>query len=117
MSEKGGISTVPRMMTFEGCSHSLFAAKLGNHYFPVNLINLMLASHHPPLLPAPQSCDSDRNVNTKCQRSRDSMARSGCIPQFWSSGPEWERAGGDPSVRKDPLVICVGPRLKSPLVD
>lgn len=106
---------MPWMMTFEGCSHSLFAAKLGNHYFPVNLINPMLASHHPPHLPAPPS--SDRNVNTKCRKSHASVTSSGCIPQFWSSGPEWARARGDPSVRKDPLVMCVGPRLKSSLVD
>lgn len=107
MSEKGGISTAPRMMTFEGCSHSLFAAKLRNHYFPVNLINLMLASHHPPLLPAPQSCDSDRNVNTECLRSRDSVARSGWIPQFWSSGPEWERAGRGIHLLEKTLLLCV----------
>lgn len=40
---------MPRMMTFEGCSHPLFTAKLGNHYFLMNLIKLMLASPPPSL--------------------------------------------------------------------
>lgn len=49
VSGSGVTAVPPSMMTFEGCSRSLCSAKLGNHYFPVNIINIMATSPHKPL--------------------------------------------------------------------
>lgn len=67
VSGEGGISPLPPMMTFEGCSHSLLTAELGNHYFLVNLINLTGCFSLQPLLG--EIWDADRKVTVKCWRS------------------------------------------------
>lgn len=58
------------MMAFEGCSHSLCSAELGNHYFPVTLINIMATPLHKSLH---QIQDPGRNVETKCRGSENSF--------------------------------------------
>lgn len=73
MSGSGVIAVPPSMMTFEGCSHSLCSAKLGNHYFPVNIINIMATSPHKPLH---WIQDPGGNVETKYGRSENSLVGS-----------------------------------------